>query len=871
MSFKSIFEKYDVYKECPHCKNKSLVELEEGLFVCDNCGQEFNDYKEEVVEAVEEPSEEEKAALRADIKDYLEVGMGYSDYNQKVEDVAEAFNLPLDVAECYVWDILSSTESLEESSGKKKHEPTKMDIVNWLADHDQAWEDICDFFGSNDLEEVDYDNIIDWIFDHDLLSDDLMRHFGAEWFVGDLDELEGEEESLEEEYRVRPTGGKFAVFKTDGKGSADVIFTGTEEECYAKLNDIKNNGCEECLTESIEMLTKPIVTKKDYTWDFLDNMDEDDIKAFKNLGFIKDNKAIIPAGTRLKYAGNDGRFLLYNVIGTEYDLYFNDIDGVFEREFDEYFKIDEALKESESRPYLVKGFEAKRLPDERGWKNDPEKDFKVVFKKSYADEDEAMKVAKEVAERISDVYGLNFVEVYEDGELIDSITGPYNANISLQGFDESLSEDTIKQNGKWVNKGKEGTHGKFKTKKAADAQRKAMFANGYKEELKEELKDDMSPKAYSNYKKMIRDDGDFRSMVAFLRWNGINPFAHKEKFNDVFENPENYLGENGWPIDLWYNYLEGTPEGKEFFEREKNWLPDRIVNRSIYKEELKEARHGKSEYDDEGITKIDPVNFKKLVLQEVDDLKNDITFKTFSWGDNHVSYKGIFEACSIALGCFDFEIDKSSVKHANGIGNNNAYLIYYMEDDLKVYSGYLYITVDPYGGYYVGLKTLDGKSYCRMAIHGKWNRKEELKEGFSKEVDKSFSKKAYEIADDCWNKGKSRSKAKDFIAKTMKEIGYEVEEKDIPIIVNQVNKVYDEFGDDLVNEYKEEYERPGYEDMYLVCWDDVLGDYHEAKVKAKYPQDAIDKVRSRKNVYDIIDCTPINLFVSPKRINRGIK
>ena len=43
---------------------------------------------------------------------------------------------------------------------------------------------------------------------------------------------------------------------------------------------------------------------------------------------------------------------------------------------------------------------------------------------------------------------------------------------------KGLKEDTIKtKSGKWVNKGKEGTHGEFKTKKAADAQRKAMFAN----------------------------------------------------------------------------------------------------------------------------------------------------------------------------------------------------------------------------------------------------------------------------------------------------------------------------------------------------------------------------------------------------------
>lgn len=47
---------------------------------------------------------------------------------------------------------------------------------------------------------------------------------------------------------------------------------------------------------------------------------------------------------------------------------------------------------------------------------------------------------------------------------------------------DSLDEDTIKRNGKWVNVGKDGKadSGKFNTKKEADAQRKAMFANGYK-------------------------------------------------------------------------------------------------------------------------------------------------------------------------------------------------------------------------------------------------------------------------------------------------------------------------------------------------------------------------------------------------------
>lgn len=56
----------------------------------------------------------------------------------------------------------------------------------------------------------------------------------------------------------------------------------------------------------------------------------------------------------------------------------------------------------------------------------------------------------------------------------------------------ALKEDTVKtKSGKWVNKGKEGTHGTFKTKKEADQQRKAMFSNKKKgskwgESLKEE-------------------------------------------------------------------------------------------------------------------------------------------------------------------------------------------------------------------------------------------------------------------------------------------------------------------------------------------------------------------------------------------------
>ena len=64
---------------------------------------------------------------------------------------------------------------------------------------------------------------------------------------------------------------------------------------------------------------------------------------------------------------------------------------------------------------------------------------------------------------------------------IDNAKKIYNEiKRNINESNNDLEEDTVKQGNSWTNKGKEGTHGKFKTKKEADAQRKAMFANGYK-------------------------------------------------------------------------------------------------------------------------------------------------------------------------------------------------------------------------------------------------------------------------------------------------------------------------------------------------------------------------------------------------------
>lgn len=77
-----------------------------------------------------------------------------------------------------------------------------------------------------------------------------------------------------------------------------------------------------------------------------------------------------------------------------------------------------------------------------------------------------------------DYGGLSDDEYYELEDTYNRERDRYNQSGEERPWaNMSLTEDTIKQNSKWVNKGKEGTHGKFNTKKEADAQRKAMFAN----------------------------------------------------------------------------------------------------------------------------------------------------------------------------------------------------------------------------------------------------------------------------------------------------------------------------------------------------------------------------------------------------------
>ena len=95
------------------------------------------------------------------------------------------------------------------------------------------------------------------------------------------------------------------------------------------------------------------------------------------------------------------------------------------------------------------------------------------------------KVRERIFEKLSELLNVDYDEIY---------------NLCL-GESVKVTEDTIKKsNGKWTNRGDDGEeHGEFKTKKEADKQRKAMYANGYTGEsakITEAVNNDIEFSAY---------------------------------------------------------------------------------------------------------------------------------------------------------------------------------------------------------------------------------------------------------------------------------------------------------------------------------------------------------------------------------------
>ena len=131
---------------------------------------------------------------------------------------------------------------------------------------------------------------------------------------------------------------------------------------------------------------------------------------------------------------------------------------------------DESLKESGNK----NAFYVKPKKIDGLWRVvDVDDESKIKHAKRFEDEESCMKFIRKNARENNWVAG----KEKEFKKTSDDKLTDLGKNVKKNIKDESICEDTVKQGNSWVNKGKEGTHGKFKTKKEADKQRAAMFAN----------------------------------------------------------------------------------------------------------------------------------------------------------------------------------------------------------------------------------------------------------------------------------------------------------------------------------------------------------------------------------------------------------
>lgn len=143
---------------------------------------------------------------------------------------------------------------------------------------------------------------------------------------------------------------------------------------------------------------------------------------------------------------------------------------------------------------------------------------------------------------------------YIDGQILSafedidtSVTESYSINAVSD--ENTALEDTVKQGNKWVNKGKEGTHGSFKTKKAADAQRKAMFASGYRESAGEAVEFDV----YATVQNWLSNNPEY--ITNFNSYEDFKEFLAESVFNKNVEDlseDENCAIQEIWEDNLLY-------------------------------------------------------------------------------------------------------------------------------------------------------------------------------------------------------------------------------------------------------------------------------------------------------------------------------
>lgn len=71
----------------------------------------------------------------------------------------------------------SLKEEVDDDWYSQVHAP-KSEVIAWLQDHEQAWEDITNYFKVKSLDYIGLDQIEEWISEHDELAQDFENYFG---------------------------------------------------------------------------------------------------------------------------------------------------------------------------------------------------------------------------------------------------------------------------------------------------------------------------------------------------------------------------------------------------------------------------------------------------------------------------------------------------------------------------------------------------------------------------------------------------------------------------------------------------------------------------------------------------------------------
>lgn len=214
---------------------------------------------------------------------------------------------------------------------------------------------------SNHVETPDEAGFEAWIYEKfgikkSEVSSAKWEELGTKYFNKYRSETIKKNATYKDDKRLSPTSLRYKgyLINLDRGGDGYNVYDKyreLEDAGFASLDDAKKFVDEItvessiCASSDVNFKTT-IKTKDDFFYDVESSLEDEDIEMFEDLGWMVDENgeraAIIPKGTVLNYKETRGRWIFYQVDGTDYIIPFNNTGSVFELKFDDDFKVVES-------------------------------------------------------------------------------------------------------------------------------------------------------------------------------------------------------------------------------------------------------------------------------------------------------------------------------------------------------------------------------------------------------------------------------------------------------------------------------------------------------------------------------------------------